>query len=591
MDTSTPGTYIIRYVVTDSSGNQSVVATRQVTVAVAEGASPTYPADASGSHAVTPWSAPAVISDLDAARFLKQATMGPSEADIAKVKQTGFSKWIDEQLALPPTSHLEHLDRMALFEGAQQKLLELTRTAGTLGLPGAVMPMTSTPLQTEDRLYSWWTLAATAPDQLRQRVALALSEILVISDRNGSLRNYPRGCTNYYDLLARSVAPGVTYRKLLEDVTFNPMMGIWLTMVRSSKAQPDENYPREIMQLFSIGLEHLNKDGTLKRNSFGDAIPTYSQNEILQLSRAFTGWTFNNSRTFTWTGNATDEIHPMMSFEDQHDRGQKVIVGGATVPAGQTAIQDVRRCLDVLTAHPNMGPFIGKQLIQRLVCSNPSPAYVFRVSKAWDDNGKGVRGDIGAVVKAILLDPEARTPGSTPAAGKMSEPMIRLARVLRAFPKPPNSNPPVLGRYVMWNATDEFGQWPMQAPTVFNFFNPAYSPPGDILDSGLVAPEYEIITELTVTDTANYFFEGVTNGFYTNEGGRVGLDLAPLTALWSTPDLLLAKLETLLLGRSMSAGMRDSLINIHTLHAANAGNGVKVMLQLITASPEFATER
>ncbi len=591
VDTSTPGTYVLRYVVTDSAGNQSVVATRRVTVAVAEGTAPTYPADASGTHSTTPWTAPATISDAEASRFLKQASFGPSEADIARVKQIGFSKWIDEQLALPVSSHLTHLDRMALFEGAQEKLLELSRTATTLGLPGAVMPMTNTPLNTEDRLYSWWTLAATAPDQLRQRVALALSEILVISDKSGSLRNYPRGCTNYYDLLVRGITPGTTYRKLLEDVTLNPMMATWLTLVRSSKTQPDENYPREIMQLFSIGLEHLNKDGTFKRDGSGNAIPTYNQTQIRELSRAFTGWTYNNSRSFTWSGNATDEINPLMSFEDQHDRGQKVIIGGATVPAGQTALQDVRRCLDLLAAHPNVGPFIAKQLIQRLVTSNPSPAFVFRVSRVWDDNGKGVRGDLSAVVKALLLDPEARTLGSTASAGKLSEPMIRLTRLLRAFPKPPSSNPPTLGRYILWNAGDELGQWPMQAPTVFNFFVPTYQPPGPILDAGFVAPEYEITTELTVTDTANYFFEGVTHGFYTNEGSRIGLDLAPLIALWSTPNDLIAKLETLLLGRAASADLRASLLSLHTLHASNASNGVKVMLQLLTASPEFSTER
>jgi len=591
VDTTKPGTYVLRYVVTDSAGNQSVVATRRVTVAVAAGIDPTYPPDVSANHSTTAWTPPSSITDADAARFLKQATFGPSDADIARVKQLGFSKWIDEQLALPVSSHLAHLDRMALFEGAQEKLLELSQTAGTLGLPGAVMPMTNTPLDTEDRLYSWWTLAATAPDQLRQRVALALSEILVISDRNGALRNYPRGCTNYYDLLVRSIAPGVTYRKLLEDVTFNPMMGTWLTMVRSSKTQPDENYPREIMQLFSIGLEHLNKDGTFKRNGTGDTIPTYTQQDILELSRAFTGWTFNNSRSFTWSGNATDEINPMMSFEDYHDRGQKVIVGGATVPAGQTAIQDVRRSLDVLAAHPNVGPFMARRLIQRLTTSNPSPAYIFRVSKVWDNNGKGVRGDLGAVVKAILLDSEARTLGTAPTAGKLSEPMIRLSRLLRAFPKAPSSNPPILGRYFLWNALEDLGQWPMQAPTVFNFFLPSYSPPGPVLNAGLRAPEFEITTELTVTDTANYFFEGVTNGFYANVGNRIGLDLAPLNALWSTPDALLAKLESLLLGRPMSASLRASLTNIHTLHAANAATGVKVMLQLITASPEFSTER
>lgn len=591
VDPSTPGTYILRYVVTDKSGNQSVVATRRVTVAVAANTEPTYPADTSGAHSTAPWSAPATITDIEAARFLKQATFGPNEAEIAKVKQMGYSKWIDEQLSLPVSSHLDHMDRMELFEGAQQRLLALSKMAGTLGLPGAVMPTTSTPLNTEDRLYSWWTLAMTAPDQLRQRVALALSEILVISDRSGSaLRNYPRGCTNYYDLLVKAVAPGRNYRQLLEEITLNPIMGTWLTMVRSSKAKPDENYAREIMQLFSIGLTHLNKDGTFKRDGSGDTIPTYGQDEIRELARAFTGWTYANSRSFTWTS-WPDEINPMMSFEDQHDRGQKVIVGGATVPAGQTAIQDIRRCVDVFAAHPNVGPFISKLLIQRLVSSNPSPAYVFRVSKVWDDNGKGVRGDLCAVVKAILLDSEARTLGATPASGKMSEPMLRLARVMRAFGKAPSSNPPVLGRYFMWNALDEIGQWPMQAPTVFNFFSPTYSPPGPVLDGGFVSPEFEITTELTVTDTANYFFEGVSNGFYTNAGSRITLDLAPLSSLWGTPDALLAKIETLFLGRPMSASLRSSLLSIHTTYPTNATTGVRVMLQLLTASPEFAMER
>lgn len=591
VDTATPGTYTLRYVVTDQSGNQSVVATRRVTIAVAANTAPVYPADTSGSHSTTDWAAPATISDIDASRFLKQATFGPSEADIAKVKQVGFSKWIDEQFALPISSHVEHLDRMALFKGAQQKLLELSRTANTLGLPGAVMPMANTQLNTEDRLYSWWTLAMTSPDQLRQRVALALSEILVISDRSGSaLRNYPRGCTNYYDLLVKSIVPGRPYRQLLEEVTLNPIMGTWLTMIRSSKTKPDENYAREIMQLFSIGLEHLNKDGTFKRNPSGNSIPTYTQDEIRELSRAFTGWTYANSGNFTYTS-STDVMNAMMSFEDQHDRGQKVIVGGATVPAGQNALQDIRRCMDVLAAHPNVGPFMAERLIQRLVTSNPSPAYIFRVSKVWDDNGKGVRGDLCAVVKSILLDREARTLSTTADSGKLSEPMIRLSRLMRAFGKAPSSNPPMLGRYLMWNAIDEIGQWPMQAPTVFNFFKPDYSPPGPVLAAGIVSPEFEITTELTATDTANYLFEGVTNGFYTNASSRITMDISPLTQLWSTPDALMTKIEVLILGRSMSASLRSSLMSLHTLHATNASTGIKVMLQLLTASPEFVMEK
>ena len=590
VDTSKAGTYIVRYTVTDAAGNQSVVATRRVTVAVADGQPAQYPADSGGSYSTAPWTSSASITDQEAARFLKQATFGPSDANIARVKAIGYSAWIDEQLALPPTSHLAHMDRIAQFQGAKSNLYALARTGGTMGLPGSAMA-TPVSLQTEDRLYSWWTLAATAPDQLRQRVAWALSEILVISDKNGTLRNYPRGCANYYDLLVKRIVSGGNYRDLLEDITQNPMMGIWLTHVRSSKTQPDENYPREIMQLFSIGLEHLNKDGTFKRDGEGNAIPSYGQNEILELSRAFTGWTYNNSRSFTSTGNALDEISPLMAFEDYHDRGRKVILGGATVPAGQSALQDIRRCLDVIAAHPNVGPFLARRLIQRLVTSNPSPAYIYRVSNKFNDNGKGVRGDICAVVKAILMDPEARTVSTASGAGKLNEPILRLTRLLRAFPRAPSDNPPILSRYLLQNYGDSLGQWPMQAPTVFNFFHPDYQPAGALLDAGLRAPEFEITTELTTTDIANYFFEGATNGFYTNSGARLSLDLTTLVNLWNTPEPLLAKIENQLLARPMSPGLREALLSIQALYATNAATGTKVMMQLLTATPEFSVDR
>lgn len=588
VDTATPGTYLVRYTVKDAAGND-VATTRKVTVVVADGQAPVYPADTSGTYSTTPWVPAATISDQEAARFLKQATFGPSDADMARVKAIGFSAWIDEQLALPVTSHLALMDKVAQFQGAQSNLIALANTANAVGLPGSMMAMNPAP-QTEDRLSVWWTHAITAPDQLRQRVAFALSEILVISDKSGALRNYPRGCTNYYDLLCRRVVAGGLYRDLLEDVTFNPMMGTWLTMVRSSKKQPDENYPREIMQLFSIGLEYLNKDGTFKRDGAGNAVPSYTQAEILELSRAFTGWTYNKSPAFTWS-NGADETNPMMAFEDYHDRGRKVILGGATIPAGQTALQDVRRALDVIAGHPNVGPFIAKRLIQRLTTSNPSPAYLYRVSSKFNDNGKGVRGDIGAVVKAILLDPEARTAGDEAKGGKLAEPVLRLARLLRALPSMPSSNPPILGRYLMWNAGDSVGQWPMQSPTVFNFFHTDYRPPGALLDAGLYAPEFEITTELTTVDTSNYFFEGATNGFYTTSGPRAGLELSSLISLWSKPDALLARIENLLLARPMSATLRDSLLKIQALYPTSPSTGVKTMLQLLTSSPELSVDR
>ena len=588
VDTSSPGTYLINYTVKDSSGNQTTV-TRKVTVVVAENQAPVYPADASGTHPTTPWSPPATLSDQEAARFLKQATFGPTDADITRVKAIGIPAWIDEQLALPVTSHLAMLDKVAQFQGAKNNLISIANTAASPGLPGSMMSMTSSP-QTEDRLYTWWTHAVTAPDQLRQRIAFALSEILVISDKSGALRNYPRGCTNYYDILARHIAPGGNYRDLLEEVTFNPMMGTWLTMIRSSKVQPDENYPREIMQLFSIGLEHLNKDGTFKRDGSGNAIPSYGQAEILELSRAFTGWTYNRSPAFTWT-NSTDDINPMMAFEDYHDRGRKVILGGATIPAGQTAQQDVRRALDVIAGHPNVGPFLAKRLIQRLVKSNPSPAYIFRVSSKFEDNGKGVRGDLCALVKAVLLDPEARAADTSPGAGKLSEPILRLTRLLRAFQSLAGSNPPVLGRYVLSNGSDSFGQWPMQSPTVFNFFHTDYQPPGGLLDAGLYAPEFEITTELSTVDTSNYFYDGTANGFSTNSGPRDGLDYSSLIAAAGNADALISRIETLVLARPMSADLRTNLLKALSLYPTSPSDGVKAVMQMLSSCPEFSVDR
>ena len=414
----------------------------------------------------------------------------------------------------------------------------------------------------------------------------------MISDRPPALRNYPRGVANYYDILGRH-AFGV-YRDLIGEVTLNPMMGIWLTMVRSSKEQADENYPRELLQLFSIGLNHMNFDGTLKRDAAGDAIPTYGQSEILDLSRAFTGWTFAGSQSFYWTGSSSiDEIRPMMSFEEFHDRGAKTIVGGATLPAGFTAKQDVNAALDIIAAHPNVGPFICKQLIQRLVTSNPSPAYVYRVVTKFNDNGEGERGDMGAVVKAILLDPEARETGNIATSGKLSEPILRLTRLLRAFPKAPSSNPPTFGRYMLDNGGFAFGQWPMQANSVFNFFHPDHLEPGALMDAGLVAPEFEITTEITTVNTANLFFDGADRGFPTSSGSRsrVGMTFDPLHSLWSDADQLLALLESRVLGRDMSPALRSALLQIHTAYADRMEEGVKAIIQTIAASPEFSVDR
>lgn len=588
VDVQTPGTYVLRYQIMDRSGNVANTLQRRVTVSSVASRSATYADDQSVVPDPRAWQEPRDMSAIEASRFLKQATLGASMQDIQQVQSAGIAKWIDGQFAIPATSHLATMDRMGLFAQAQSSLLRSTTNTG--GLPGSMMPLPVS-ANTNDRLWTWWTLAASSPDQLRQRVALALSEIFVISDKSGVLRNYPRGCAHYYDLLARALDEGKTYRQLLEEITLNPMMGTWLTMVRSSKLQPDENYPRELMQLFSIGLNQLNRDGSLKLDANLRPLPTYTQKEILELSRAFTGWTYSNSAAFQWAGDAIDEIAPMMPFEEFHDRGEKIILGGASIPAGQTAIQDVRRALDVISEHPNVPPFISRLLIQRLVTSNPSPAYIYRVSRVFENNGQGVRGDMRAVVKAILLDAEARETNAANFSGKLSEPMIRVSRLLRAFPLSPSDNPPVFGRYMMANYGDDLGQWPMQALTVFNFFRPDYQFSGALADSGKVAPEFEISTELTVTDTANYFYDGVTYGFSVNQGSRLKLNVNSLIASWNQPTDLLQQLEILLLAKPMSQPLRDALMAMHRLYVANPTEGVTVMLQLLTATPDFVVEK
>lgn len=586
-----PGTYVLRYVVTDASGNQSTVAIRRVTVAVAANQQPIYPADSSGTHSTTAWPRPSVasITEKDASRFLKQATFGPSTTSIARVKAIGYDAWLNEQIALAPTLHLPMMDQVARYEGARQQVRDLATTAQAMSImPGSMMPVTGM-VDTNDRLYTWWTTAATSPDQLRQRVAFALSEVLVISDQGPALQNYPRGVTNYYDILVKRAFGN--YRDILEEITLNPIMGMWLTMMRSQKTQPDENYAREIMQLFSIGLAHLNKDGTFKRDGDGNAIPTYTQTEINELARAFTGWTFSGSRYFDYASTPVDDIKSMMPFEDRHDRGEKVFLGGSTIPAGQDALQDVRRAVDVVFNHPNVGPFLARHFIQRLVTSNPSPAYVYRVSLKFDNNGAGVRGDLGALVKAVLMDPEARTaPANGGGPTKLSEPIVRLTRLLRAFPKAPSDNPPTLGRYLLSNVRTYFVQSPLQANTVFNFFHPDYKPPG-LPSPELVAPEFEIATELSVVDTANYFFDSVRSGFPSDSSPRVALDLAPLTALMGSPDQLITKLETLLLARPMSTDLRNALLAVQGAYASSPTEALQNMLALLCASPEFTVDR
>ncbi len=589
IDTSTPGDYAVRYRVFDAAGNESDEVVRKVSVVLANSRPAFYPVDGSGNHAQAPWSEPADITDLEASRFLLQASFGPSEEAIAEVKRLGFEGWIDQQLTMTPSSHLAELDRYARFKGARGDTtysgmsLEMSGTSGEL-------PMASS--RVHDRIYVWWTHAIKAPDQLRQRMAFALSEILVISDRESELSRYPRGTTHYYDLLVNHSFGN--YRDLLYDISVNPMMGIWLTHVRTSKDSPDENYPRELLQLFSIGLSHLNQDGTLKRGPGGEVLPTYDQDVVLDLSRALTGWTYSGSQDFYQTpATGVDSINPLIPFEEQHDRGAKTLLGGHGLPSGQTASQDLESVIDNVFGHPNVAPFICRRLIQRMVTSNPSPAYLYRVSGVFNDNGDGVRGDLGAVVKAILLDPEAREMSTSDGAGKVREPLLRLSNLMRGCYREPSSNPPTLGRFVFPDTTKQYGQSPLGAQTVFNFFEPDYSLSGPLMEAGLFAPEFQIVTELVAVDMANHLYDGIRSGFYVDSSHvqRLGVNLSKLEALVGNPDDLLNRLEKVLVGRRLASETRAHIKAAIAPYADDPTDTAKTVLQVLVASPEFAIQR
>lgn len=498
----------------------------------------------------------------DAGRFLSQATFGATSALIATVQSQGFDAFLDAQFAAPLSSHLAFVDA------------------------SGVNPPTIT--QTND---AWWTFAISAPDQLRQRVAFALSEILVVSNSTGNLGNQPGALPAYYDVLVRGAFGN--FRQLLEDITLNPGMGRYLDMLKNDKANasgtrlPNENYAREIMQLFSIGLYHLNLDGSLTLNSVGLPISTYDQEAILGTAAVFTGWTYAQTTNPPVFNPPADWRNPMVNVASHHSPGSKTILNGVLIPAGQTAAQDFATTLDTIFNHPNVGPFLCRQLIQRLVTSNPSPGYLYRVTAVFNDNGQGVRGDLKAVVRAILMDYEARgSARTTQGAGHQREPVIRLTNLLRAF-----GATSVDGKFSVRNAYTNLAQEAMHSPTVFNFFTPDYERPGAIADAGLKSPEFEITTETTVVTITNY----LNTAIYSTLGpssNRITLNLSAEQALAANPTQLVDHLNSLVMAENMSPAMRNILINAVTqIPADNPVERARTAVYLVINSPEFTIDK
>jgi uncharacterized protein (DUF1800 family) len=544
----------------------------------------------------------------EAARFLTQATFGPTDADIDRVMAVGYAAWIDEQFALPTALHRTHLEA----RDAEIKAANPTSTTAAAG---------------QDQVFeTFWKQALTGPDQLRQRTVFALSQIFVISMVDDGVANNPRAVAAWLDMLGDKGLG--TYRDLLENVSRHPMMGTYLSHLRNQKANtstgrvPDENYAREVMQLFSIGLVELNEDGSA-RTTAGNPLDTYTPADISGLAKVFTGWSWacpdwpDNNCFSSGSNNGISDpdrtFKPMLGYGQYHSTEEKRFLSATIAPqtlSDPTA--SLRVALDTLAAHPNVGPFIGRQLIQRLVTSNPSPAYVTAVSRVWANNGAGVRGDMKAVVKAVLMHAEARTRSDT--SGKLREPVLKLSAFMRAFPHSSDTG------YFRVGNTDNPGtalaQSPMRSPSVFNYYRPGYVAPGTTASSrNLQSPELQIAHETTAAGYVNYMRDNVSSGVGQFNGtvGTVVRNRRDLQADYSA-DLALAGDAAALVDRVLSkltygntsTALRTEIVNAvggitipaltsngsnqATVDAAKRSR-VNAALLLVLASPEYQVQQ
>ncbi|MCU0795343.1 MAG: DUF1800 family protein [Akkermansiaceae bacterium] len=559
-----------------------------------QGASP------DGRFPGAPSGTPMNISDYNAARFLAQATWGVDQAGLGSVKALGYQGWIDQQRQATPSKILPYIDSLeAMRPQDQQAFFADFNYLNQLPYPtvNEFICVHSVSLGT-----GWMRNIVHKDDQLRQRIAWALSQIFVVS-RKGFIDEAvnAQGLAAYYDMLA-SHAFG-NYRTLLKDVTMHPTMGWYLSHLGNQKADPslnrypDENYAREIMQLFSIGLWELNPDGTPLLDNSGKPIPTYDNETIKELARVMTGFWFSGNSFFDYSGADAPSFAkfrvPMALLDAYHDQGPKEIVGGLrlnlALPGGQSAQNEVDAAIDALFHHPNCGPFISRRLIQFLVKSNPTPEYVARVSAVFANNGAGVRGDLFAVVKAILLDPEARNPlpWLEPAEGKLSEPMLRLTRAIKAFEAGKTSpNLEFWARDPIYS----FKQGFLNSDTVFNFFQPDFSKSGALADLGLSSPEFQILDTSTAISGPNLWDYYLSTDPYAYHGRSAG-GTPPFTndyraAAGLAPNLRAAFdwLSLRLCQRIPSAAERDVILAAAE-QQNSATDRIRIMAWLLLNSP------
>lgn len=539
----------------------------------------------------------------DVVRFLDQATFGPTAQDIQHLDQDlgrDLNAWLDEQIAAPISNYPEvccdgsRADTICnqVIACGPEDFYALTQRAPSDCNPGSTCRRDN---------YTMWKLqqifyrnALTAPDQLRQRIVFGLNQILVTAGR-GPL-NYANRMTTYLRMLEGNAFGN--FRQILYDVSRDAAMGRYLDNITNSATQPNENYAREVMQLFSIGLVVLNPDGTT------DNTPTYGQDTVVELTRALTGWVLAPAlASNTETGqNVPNYRDPLRANAARHDTGAKVLFAGspfeARIPAGQTAAQDLNSAIDILFNHPNVGPFIGKTLIQMLVTSNPSPQYVTRVTQAFNDNGSGERGDMRAVVRAILLDPEARNETPAPAFGKLREPVLAVTSLLRnlgyTVPFPAMDVDPVSDLALTSPAGTpstylDQGEDVFRSPTVFNFFQPDFTIPAM---PQYLGPEFGILSTSTMLARYNLLYRLVTGTIPSQSLYRrnfVRLDTSDFTPLAGDANALVEALNQRLLRGQLTSDLRNIIVS--SISGATGDQRVQEALFLVAGSTIYQVQR
>jgi uncharacterized protein (DUF1800 family) len=510
-----------------------------------------------GSTSPVPPTTVESIGSAQAARFLAQASMGATHEQMTRVQAVGYSKWLDEQMALPATQSRWDWLMAKGFNALENK-------NNQAGIDAAL-----------------WFKLLKSPDTLRQRVTLALSEIVVASldGFTGAWRAFTGAA--YMDILEANAFGN--YRTLLQQVTLSTSMGEYLTYRGNAKANPktgsmpDENYAREILQLFTIGLLKLNPDGTATEQE------TYTQADISGLARVFTGW--DNDLAGGTNDTPDYRKRPMIQVGTKYETGEKTFLG-TTIASGVDAATALNKALDTIFAHPNVAPFVSKQLIQRLVTSNPAKEYVGRVAAVFNNNGSGVKGDLKAVIKAILLDPEARSASNLTNAGfgKVREPILRFTAWARAYNVASPSDAWAIGNTS--EPSSRLGQSPLRSPSVFNFFRPGYVPPA----LGVVAPEFQIVNETSVVGYANFMQSVISKGI-----GDVKADYSTLLPLADNVPALVDEINLVLAAGQLSADtvalIRNAVTSMATGTDAARANRVYAALTLVMASPEFIVQK